>query len=430
MARILLALLTAEVLSPVLAAVTASTQCLSPVNNAQDQGCSGITTKDQCLGARDGRSLEKLTNRKIKDEPCVWCAGQACTSNGPAVCEPRDWLNGAGTAFTSIVSTGPFEIADCLSEQLAGVECLTPVAAGCQTISDATACSKSRDGREARFYLFTDLRIRNQPCVWCGGASCTNKNQAKCEPQDYLMRGAGSVFPNLTATTYTAANCASIPASGLTPSGAPSVAPTVVPTVAPTVAPGQTATLAPTLAPGASSPTAAPTLSSGNGSSGGSGTSSGSGGLKSLGSDSGVKSSGLPWWAWLLVLLLALMCIAIPAIMCMPTKKKRKGSGRTRATQMVAAQGGQNQLYMQPSAMDPMPTAMVSQPVMQPMGMEHMPTTVMSQSVMQPLQPIPTMSMQPVPYAQASPYMQPMMAQVPPHMQQQQYIMPGGYAGY
>jgi len=116
----------------------------------------------------------------------------------------------------------------------------------------------------------------------------------------------------------------------------------------------------------------------------------------------------------------------------MPTKKKRKGSGRTRATQMVAAQGGQNQLYMQPAAMDPMPTAMVSQPVMQPMGMEHMPTTVMSQSVMQPmeLQPIPTMSMQPVPYAQASPYMQPMMAQVPPHMQQQQYIMPGGYAGY
>jgi len=412
--------------SPVMAAVTNSTQCLSPVNDAQTRGCAGITTREQCLGARDGRSIEMLMNRRVKDEPCVWCGGQPCTSNGPAVCEPRDWLNGVGTAFANMVSTGPFEIADCLGESITGVECLTPASTGCHSLVDHATCERSRDGRAAHFYDFSDLRIRNQPCVWCGGSYCTNVGGAKCDAKDFLIRGAGSAFATFTAPSYTVATCDGSPAAGQSPVGAPAGTPTTGTPIAGTPTAG-TPTVMPT-----SAPTPNPTKVNASGSSGHSGTSSGHSGsssgtedLHSLDSDSGVRSSSLPWWAWALLLFLVLICIVIAVIICMPTKKKRRPAGRSDSRSMqvvreqpqsqqealVASPVQQTQMCMQPAVMEPMPTAIMPQPVMQ--------TVQVVQT--------PRMPMQPASFVNANPYMQPVMAQASPSMQQS-FMMTGGYS--
>jgi len=61
---------------------------------------------------------------------------------------------------------------------------------GCNGVRDRSQCLSSRDGRTAAEWM--GLKIANQPCVWCGGKSCTNLGDAVCEPADFMLRGQAS----------------------------------------------------------------------------------------------------------------------------------------------------------------------------------------------------------------------------------------------
>ena len=48
-------------------------------------GCFQIKDEAECLASKDGRS-------DFKDQPCRWCCGYECTSQGNSLCEPENWL--------------------------------------------------------------------------------------------------------------------------------------------------------------------------------------------------------------------------------------------------------------------------------------------------------------------------------------------------
>eukprot|EP00425_Heterocapsa_triquetra_P021855 CAMPEP_0195154926 /NCGR_PEP_ID=MMETSP0448-20130528/183902_1 /TAXON_ID=66468 /ORGANISM="Heterocapsa triquestra, Strain CCMP 448" /LENGTH=470 /DNA_ID=CAMNT_0040193707 /DNA_START=74 /DNA_END=1483 /DNA_ORIENTATION=+ len=66
---------------------TEKTSCLM----YQGNGCNQIQDQNQCINSRDGRFFDMLQGGKIRGEPCVWCAGDNCTSIGNK-CEPLGWL--------------------------------------------------------------------------------------------------------------------------------------------------------------------------------------------------------------------------------------------------------------------------------------------------------------------------------------------------
>jgi len=55
-------------------------------------GCPSVTHRWECISSKDGRDIESERGLRIRDEPCTWCDGGACTGNGPSLCEPSDWL--------------------------------------------------------------------------------------------------------------------------------------------------------------------------------------------------------------------------------------------------------------------------------------------------------------------------------------------------
>jgi len=61
-------------------------------------------------------------------------------------------------------------------------------------------CLSSRDGRPE--VQMKGLKIKDEPCVWCGGVPCTFGSTALCEPQDYLRHGEGVAFHMFNARSF------------------------------------------------------------------------------------------------------------------------------------------------------------------------------------------------------------------------------------
>jgi len=82
---------------------------------------------------------------------------------------------------------------------------------GCDSYWDRDACLSSKDGRASENYSFM-----NDPCVWCGGSSCTTNNDNKCEPETWLFaqtnRAVRSSYMEFaSAQCSTALTCQSCP---------------------------------------------------------------------------------------------------------------------------------------------------------------------------------------------------------------------------
>jgi len=350
--------------------------CLTPVSASFFFGCNGLRNRSQCLRSRDGRIAQEWWGLKIAGEPCIWCGGRPCTTLGDALCEPADFML-RGQSFGAWeygVSPSSLERATCPTPKRATItaptkqqhaeidsKCLIPFVsptnshAGCNAITNRTLCLTSRDGRAASEWI--GIHISNEPCVWCGGVPCTNRGDALCEPNDFMLKGQilGIWTSGVSVSSLEHAVCRM-----------PTVATTLQSSVAQTT---KTITSA-TAAPMSTSPTLTPTavragrLSNGavgignsggadgqsgsteNGSSG-----SGSGGVdtgsiasavindSSDGSDTS-DSSNLPLWTRLLipvltVLFLLVMCILLHSEIRLPKKRHRR-AGKAHNTERTA----------------------------------------------------------------------------------------------
>lgn len=204
--------------SQVVVGADVDVQCLSPDND----GCNTLTDAFKCLASVDGRPNETIFGRKVKGQPCVWCNGRNCNSEG-GLCEAYDLqMNGESYVFATSFDKNPM-VAQCeagmvkahphvhsavlaLPEpKMEELGCLNVEPAGCMAITDKIHCLSSVDGSVGASY--GGLRIRGQPCVWCGGTSCTNGGSFKCAPYEYLAKGATKVFPHVTAVSATVAQC-------------------------------------------------------------------------------------------------------------------------------------------------------------------------------------------------------------------------------
>ena len=193
-------------------------QCLSGDN----AGCGTLTDAFKCLASVDGRPNATIFGRKVKGQPCVWCNGRNCNSAG-SLCEAYDLqMNGEGSVFVTSFDKNPMvaqceggmvkahphvhsAVLDLPAPKMDDLGCLTVHPAGCMAITDKLGCLSSIDGSvDASFGGF---KIRGQPCVWCGGTSCTDGGSFKCAPFDYLTKGATKVFPHVTAVSATVAQC-------------------------------------------------------------------------------------------------------------------------------------------------------------------------------------------------------------------------------
>eukprot|EP01083_Nonionella_stella_P166859 559204_1 len=126
--------------------------------------CPLINDRSICLSSRDNRANHL-------DEPCVWCASGACTTNNDNKCEPVGWLFNRD----NLVEPDEFTIASIG---------LTPRT--CPLIVDATTCLSSKDDRTG----FLD-----QPCVWCAGGACTEGIGNRCEPVGWLFEHQNQLNP-------------------------------------------------------------------------------------------------------------------------------------------------------------------------------------------------------------------------------------------
>mmetsp|Transcript_15415 Transcript_15415/g.17929 ORF Transcript_15415/g.17929 Transcript_15415/m.17929 type:complete len:337 (+) Transcript_15415:107-1117(+) len=77
--------------------------------------------------------------------------------------------------------------------------CLREEVLGCGSLRDRYSCLSSKDASDT-----TDiygLKVKGEPCIWCGGGPCRTGSDNKCEPFDFLMRGMGKEhgFDSFTA---------------------------------------------------------------------------------------------------------------------------------------------------------------------------------------------------------------------------------------
>jgi len=283
--------------------------CLRPAN----QGCNLIRDAVNCTNSREERPYEYIAGFKVKGQPCVWCGGGQCHDGADTLCEPYDYaLYGAGHAFHTKYSNGPFYKAFCDKENQPGavalpadwqihgmrmhvdcgkpfpvwakvgercgfckvlvpsikeyyntckdycaaqgnlkctsaamgslnscgvkeekscdyafqvydhaicecsinapledlnaefdkalaspsqadLNCLKKADNGCRAVTDRLSCLSSVDnGLQESFH---GLRVKGEPCVWCGGVACTSKDPTVlCEARDYLVNGKGLAF--------------------------------------------------------------------------------------------------------------------------------------------------------------------------------------------------------------------------------------------
>eukprot|EP00434_Breviolum_minutum_P040228 symbB.v1.2.035742.t1/scaffold4886.1/size33457/2 len=77
--------------------------------------------------------------------------------------------------------------------------CLDVVAEGCGSLKDKLSCLSSKDGSVADWH---GLKIAGEPCVWCGGGSCSDHDEnVLCAAYDFLANGEGLAFSSRQAVT-------------------------------------------------------------------------------------------------------------------------------------------------------------------------------------------------------------------------------------
>ncbi|CAE8622538.1 unnamed protein product [Polarella glacialis] len=178
-------------------------------------GCSAIKNRLGCLSSIDGSTVRSFGSidggLKIQGQPCVWCGGGPCVTNGPqrsSLCLPFDYLaRGAGRAFTS-VNIAALTVAECDKNkfEFGDMSCLLRRTIGCNKITDFKTCTSSIDGRP---YNFVDgFKVKGQPCVWCAGGACSEQNSNLCEPFDFAVNGIGHAFDSANEfAAYSVASC-------------------------------------------------------------------------------------------------------------------------------------------------------------------------------------------------------------------------------
>lgn len=77
--------------------------------------------------------------------------------------------------------------------------CLREEIKGCGALQDRYSCLSSKDGSDTTDIF--GLKVKGEPCIWCGGTACRTGSANKCEPFDFLMRGMGKEhgFDSFTA---------------------------------------------------------------------------------------------------------------------------------------------------------------------------------------------------------------------------------------
>lgn len=191
------------------------------------QGCPSLKDEYSCLASVDGRSEDPYhKGLKVAGEPCVWCNGAVCHNNGTNRCEVYDvQVHGKGKVFNHSLSTG-ITVAQCdgpvVKQHLPAflvsappfpitrpspmeIACLKAEPKGCQALKNRFDCLSSVDGSEVA--SFGGIKIKGEPCVWCGGGHCHTGNHSLCAPFDYLEKGAGRAFETLNAVALTPAKC-------------------------------------------------------------------------------------------------------------------------------------------------------------------------------------------------------------------------------
>lgn len=209
-------------------------QCL----RFQPHGCSLISDPTICLGSRDGRNATTHNVRlKLYGQPCVWCGGGRCTSDGSSLCEPFNYLMyGEGSnlmdpkEFITFHAKGYFTVAKCKEDkpvplaenvwggarplwvapprpQMVELSCLRPQTAGCRSLVDMGSCLDSVDG-SSELVDQHGFKLRGEPCVWCRGLPCIAGGTALCQPFDHIMHGEGKAFDVFAAKdAFTVATC-------------------------------------------------------------------------------------------------------------------------------------------------------------------------------------------------------------------------------
>lgn len=191
------------------------------------EGCPSLNDEYSCLASVDGRDEDPYhKGLKVGGQPCVWCNGAVCHNNGTNRCEVYDvQVNGKGKAFNHslaagitvaecdggvvkkhlpafLVSTPPFPIPRPSAQDIA---CLKEEPKGCAALKNKLDCLSSVDGSDVTDYA--GIKIKGEPCVWCGGGHCHTGNTSLCAPFDYLEKGAGRAFGTLNAVALTPAKC-------------------------------------------------------------------------------------------------------------------------------------------------------------------------------------------------------------------------------
>jgi hypothetical protein len=69
------------------------------------------------------------------------------------------------------------------------LSCLKYTQNGCYMVRDKDTCLRSRDGRTS--ITMGGSNIHGQPCVWCGGQSCTKNGGTVCEPYNWIVKDPG-----------------------------------------------------------------------------------------------------------------------------------------------------------------------------------------------------------------------------------------------
>jgi len=222
--------------------------CYSPVERPKYEytclrdapmGCSALTDPYACLASKDGRPQLRINGLRVSQEPCVWCGGGVCHSGATTMCEPFDYvMNGAGRAFYNFHAALTYRMAACQDGHPQGatldgfktsipgalptmkpywwitepkpegdeLSCLMDHKFGCYVIRNKETCLGSKDGRD--WTEWNGLKIRGEPCVWCGGFPCQSNSTNLCEPYDFLLHGQGKAFLNFNAkTSYNVARC-------------------------------------------------------------------------------------------------------------------------------------------------------------------------------------------------------------------------------
>ncbi|CAE8671921.1 unnamed protein product, partial [Polarella glacialis] len=152
-------------------------------------GCRSLRTMGECLVSKDGSSVQKVEEYKVKGQACVWCGGGPCTSADDAQCAAFDFvMTGEGRAFSIFLGKNDFRVAKITGPKFTldpgkGTSCLSAANQGCQTLADEYGCLSSAD-------------------AWMGVLK-TGLEGGKCE-----MNGEGTVFvSNYAKDSYSVASC-------------------------------------------------------------------------------------------------------------------------------------------------------------------------------------------------------------------------------